>query len=513
MSRWPRSPSLGPIETLIAAVVPRVGAERLAHRLRADNLRAYDAAARGRRTEGWRAASSSADAEIGAAGAILRNRMRDLVRNNPLAANAVSTLVSNIVGGGIFPRAISDNPATNRRAMEAWSQFSDRCDADGRTNFGGMTALAVREMIEGGDCFALRRRRPANWRGLSVPLQVQLVEADHLDEAKFADSAGVRIEGGIEYDADGARAGYWLFPDHPGSRGGFRARSRASVRHEADAVIHLFERQRVQNRGVPWGAPVIRSLRDIDDWQAAELTRKKSEACLVGVVLGDDDDGGPGLTARDAEAGGMAVVDSSGNTLERLEPGLIAYARNGRDIKFNTPGQTGGVYEWNRVQWHYIAAGFRIPYALLTGDLSQTNFSSSRVGLSEFRRLIEAMQWGLVIPVFCQRYWDWAMEAAWTAGLIDRPDIPVEWDPPGFQSVNPLQDAQADAVEVRSGFASLPQIIAKRGYDPRDVLREQAEYLAEADGYGLVLDTDPRKVTKGGNSQAVQAGPDGQGGS
>ena len=32
------------------------------------------------------------------AGAILRNRMRDLVRNNPHAAKAVSAWVSNIVG-------------------------------------------------------------------------------------------------------------------------------------------------------------------------------------------------------------------------------------------------------------------------------------------------------------------------------------------------------------------------------------------------------------------------------
>ena len=34
-------------------------------------------------------------------------------------------------------------------------------------------------------------------------------------------------------------------------------------------------KQRTQARGVPWGAPVIRSLRDLDDYEVAELVRKK----------------------------------------------------------------------------------------------------------------------------------------------------------------------------------------------------------------------------------------------
>ena len=58
----------------------------------------------------------------------------------------------------------------------------------------------------------------------------------------------------------------------------------------AGAVAHLFERQRVQSRGVPWGAPAMRALRDLDDWQNAELVRKKTEACLVGIVFGADED-------------------------------------------------------------------------------------------------------------------------------------------------------------------------------------------------------------------------------
>lgn len=43
-------------------------------------------------------------------------------------------------------------------------------------------------------------------------------------------------------------------------------------------------------------------------------------------------------------------------------------------------------------------------------------------------------------------------ESAFAAGLIATPTIPVEWAPPKFDLVNPLQDATTDLLEVRSGL-------------------------------------------------------------
>ena len=72
------------IDRAIASVAPRTAARRVLARQTFETLaRGYDGAARGRRTEGWRAPGASADTEIGMAGTLLRNRMRDLVRNNP----------------------------------------------------------------------------------------------------------------------------------------------------------------------------------------------------------------------------------------------------------------------------------------------------------------------------------------------------------------------------------------------------------------------------------------------
>jgi lambda family phage portal protein len=271
----------------LAWIAPRRAASRYAAKVAIANLRrGYEAGGKTRVTEGWRGSNASADAEIAAAGPVLRDRSRDLVRNNALAAQAVQVLVNNIVGPGIRPRAASGNKALNKRVDALWRGFSANCDFYGHTDFHGLLNLAVREMVEAGDILALKITTPGV--GKSVPLKIQLREIDHLDTSRVQEITPGYIDQGIEFDISGRRTAYRMLADHPGGTGRFLRRRFESERIDASRVAHLFERQRVQSRGVPWGAPAMLALRDLGDWQAAELVRKKTEACLVGIVFGDD---------------------------------------------------------------------------------------------------------------------------------------------------------------------------------------------------------------------------------
>ena len=71
---------------------------------------AYDGAKSGRRTDGWMAAGGDANTEVGASLISLRNRSRDLLRNNPYASKAIAELVGNTVGTGIVPQAKTGTP-------------------------------------------------------------------------------------------------------------------------------------------------------------------------------------------------------------------------------------------------------------------------------------------------------------------------------------------------------------------------------------------------------------------
>ncbi|WP_336801710.1 phage portal protein [Kaistia sp. MMO-174] len=489
------------VDRAIGFVSPRAATRRVLQRAALDSLlggrRGYEGASQGRRTDGWRSANSSADAEVWAAGTILRDRMRDLVRNNPHAAKAIAVLATNIVGDGIVPRAKTGDDEKNKVINSLWERFSKTCDADGQLDFLGLQTLACREMLEGGEVLIRRRMRKLS-DGLPVPMQLQILEADLLDASRTSlYQDGTEVIQGVEFDKIGRRSKYWLFTQHPGNNFAFSVAGLTSKPVAARDILHVYEKQRTQVRGVPWGAPAMSTLRDLDEYEDAELMRKKIEACLVGVVTGGDElDMGVGIALEENQKPG--VYDADGTLVERFEPGMFLHARGGRDVKFNAPAATSGHEAYKRVTLRTVAAGFRVPYELISGDLAEVNYSSIRAGLVEFRRLVSSVQWQIFIPMFCQPVWDWFVQAAYFAGEIDTDQVPVEWSPPRFVSVDPFKDAMAALTEVRSGQRSLFDVIAETGRNPRDVLTEIAEANALLDQLGIKLDSDPRHTDKSG---------------
>lgn len=487
------------LDEAIGFFAPGVAVKRAKRRAQLSAFRDYAGAALGRHTDGWKARSTSADTEIYSGGRRLRDRARDLVRNNPHAAKAVSVFSTNLIGDGIMPRPDTGSDRRDKKIKRAFDRWCEQCDADGQLDFYGIQTLAVREMVEGGEVLARRRWRLSS-DGYTIPVQVQLLEADYLADWRHGLLPnGSREIQGVAFNAIGKRTGYWMCADHPGNNFGTGAGFAASFVPASD-IAHLYEKQRTQARGVSWFAPVVRRIRDADDWNFAEGIRKKIEASAVAFVTsGDDMD--QGLAA--STDGTPQIVDAAGNLIERFSPGLIGYLRGGKDVKFNAPATIGGVEEYNRVSARDVATGVRIPYELLSGDLSNVNFSSARVGIVEFRRFCSAVQWQIIVPMLLAPLWRWFCEAAFLAGEIDAIDIPVKWSMPKWEAIQPLQDAQADLILMRSGQRSPQDVIAARGYNPVDVLDEVAAWNAMLDAKKIVLDSDPRKTALKG---AIQSG-------
>ncbi len=182
---------------------------------------------------------------------------------------------------------------------------------------------------------------------------------------------------------------------------------------------------------------------------------------------------------------------------------MIEYLAPGKDVRFASPSAAGGYAEYMRVQLHAIAAGLGLTYELLTGDLTQVNYSSIRAGLIEFRRRMEALQWQLLVPGLCRPVWRRFVATAQAAGALPAGAVEAEWTAPRFEAVDPLKDVQADILAVRAGLMTLKEAIARQGYDPAQVLAEIAETNAALDLLGIVLDTDPRKATRTGQAKPL----------
>lgn len=489
------------LDRVIGWVAPEAGARRLKNRNIMEIMgRGYNAASPSRSRSSWQTPSTSADTEVGAAGKQLRNQMRDLVRNNPHAANAISVLVSHAIGDGIVPRA------KDKKVNELFKAWVDQCDADGQLDFYGIQGLAVRGMLESGDGIVRKRIRKAK-DGLKIPLQLQVMETDMIDASKHGALAnGNRAVQGIELNSIGKRRSYWMFDDHPGDNYVLSANNYKSSAIPADSIAHVYEKQRTQIRGTPWGTPAIDAVFSLTEYEVAEITRKRIEACSVGVVTAGEDDGLGMPTATDGEENSTGVYDADGAIVERFEPGMFLHVRGGKDIKFSQPSSTGGYDAYKDSMLHTIAAGFRVPHSLLSGRLDKVNYSSSKVGLQHFHKTMSALQWQFIIPMLCQPMWDWFIEAAYLAGEIDSMNHPVTWTPPKRYSADPGRDAAAALLEMRAGIKTLPETVSETGRGFEEVMQEHKESQETLDRLGLVFTSDPRHFSDAG--QIHQASSD-----
>jgi lambda family phage portal protein len=454
--------------------------------------RHYDAASSGRRTSNW--PQSGADANQANAPALskLRAVARDLRRNNPWARRGLQVIPNNTVGWGIVAKPDGDAPGF----LDAWNRWADTtaCDAEGRLTFYGMQRQIMEAVAGDGEILIRRRwRRPED--GFDLPFQLQVLEADYLDTTRDNETglAGGPIIQGVEYDKIGRRAAYWLYEAHPGSR--FAAPK--SYRYAASEVAHVFRADRPgQVRGVSWLAPVIVRLREFDEYEDATIMRHKIAALFAAFVT--DPQGDPALSAT-----GEVTTGTNGEPVETLEPGMIKYLAPGQTVEFGQPpvAQDGGFSER---ALRSIASGLGVTYEDLTGDYSRVNYSSGRLGWLAHWANVEDWRWNMLVPQFCDRVWGWAIEAAVVAGLMSSGDaLPATWTPPARPMIDPDKEGLAAMRRIRSGIATLPEVIREQGKDPDAHLAEIAAANKKLDALGIVLDSDPRNVTQAGQLQAA----------
>jgi lambda family phage portal protein len=481
------------VDRAVSLFSPAAGFKRLQFRraLAVAEAFNYEGAVRGRRTGGWITSNSDANRETEGSMVWLRDRARDLVRNNPYAAKALSELVGNQIGTGIMPRANTGNEKLDALVNEKFAKWAESSDADGQFDFYGLQWQAARAVAESGECIVrFRQRRLSD--GLDVPFQLQLLESDYLDHNKTMSLDGGTIIQGVQFDKIGRRAAYWLFGNHPGCltltnwQAGF-----ISKPVPAESVLHVYKKDRPgQVRGVTWFAPVMLKMRDLDEYEDAELVRKKIEACFAAFVVTPD-----GVFSNLTENSTDPVTNE---VTEFLEPGVIKRLKPGEDVRFGSPSNSAGYKDYRATQLGSIAAGLTLPYELLTGDMGAVNYSSFRGGMLGFRNTIEAYRWLCLIPQLLVPIWKRFIEMAFIAGEIPELNYGVRFTAPKFESVDPLKDAMAEKVSLRTGALTWPSMVASHGEDPEGQFGEIVEWNKKFDDAKVILDGDPRRTTDRG---------------
>lgn len=472
---------MGFFDNLIRAISPQAALKRQAAEFalqEVDAVRNYEAAKRGRRTRNWTAPDSGPNVSTVTSLSILRARSRDLARNNPWARKAIEVLKTNVIGTGIRPNF----QKKNARLVDSWRMWAEttECDFDGRMDFYGIQAMVMRNVAEAGECI-VRKRVDSSGK---FPIKLQVLESDFLDMNKdgVRTDSGNYIIAGIEYDPNGKRVAYWLHEVHP-TENRWQNWTAISNRVPVEDVIHVFRPDRPgQVRGVPFGASALLRLRDLDEYEDAQLVRQKIAACFSAFVT---------------STGEAAISGSNADQYDRLEPGTIQYLERGESVTFAAPPGAEGYGEYTKKVLQAIAAGFGVTYEAMTGDLTNVNFSSGRMGWLEFQRNVSDLQFGMIIPQLCHTAFDWFIQSAKLGGQVAASVTTpvVDWTPARREMIDPLKETQAIKEAIMIGIQPWQEAVREQGYDPQQVLEWLKEDQDNFDKYELKLTSDPRNAS------------------
>lgn len=476
------------IDRLVGFISPRAEFNRMRAKGQTEFLmRSYDAG-KTFDTDDWTSATKgSANSEISGAQAVLRDKGRDIVRNNPYAGRGLTAIVSNTVGAGLIPNIKGKNSLQTRRLNEAWREWGNTtlCDAEGKHNHYGLQALVMRSTVESGEVLALKE---INVVKDSAAHQLRIIESDQIasNQNSGLSKAIDRTVQGIRVDKYGRPVSYFLYESHPGDSSIF---STKVTEVSAARLCHIYRRDRPgQLRGVSWFHAVLRQLSDFNEYQQATLISKKVSACYAAFITSNNSNS----TLSNTD------LKTKRETEQMLSPGTTRYLDDGEEITFASPPAVDGYDEFCRQTLRAIASGLGITYEALTTDYSNVNFSSGRMGHIEFRRNVEMWRWGMLIPQFCEPSFQHFLEWCRIAKNIQTDGATCEWVPPAWSMIDPGKEIAAFVDSIRSGLTSYPKAVREQGYDPEELMAEIKDSNESLDKQGIILDSDPRKLTKAG---------------
>jgi lambda family phage portal protein len=471
--------------------------------------RAYEGAMVSRLTSDWVTSGTSADAEIDGSLIRLRNRSRQLCRDNPYARQAMRAIASNVIGRGIRMqgRVMMQrgggrlDQAINGRIEQAWQLWgrADRCHVAGKLSLPEMLRLAVRSVAESGEVFI--RVVPETFGRSRVPLGLEIIESDYCDEGKTGgpDASGNEWRMGVKVNRWGRPIAYEFRTRHPGDVTG--SVGYATTEIPASEIIHLFVSERPgQTRGTPWMAAAIKRLHHLAGYEESEVVRARATASLMGFIQ-----------SPEGELQGDDVYDA--DRVSTFEPGVFKYLAPGESVNVPQLNSPGNQFEpFLRAMLRAVSATIGCSYESISRDYSQTNYSSSRLSLLEEREEWRTLQdW--VIEHLLQPVFDRWLAAAVGAGELLLPGYElaperfeaVRWFPRGWAWVDPTKEVKAYEDAVRAGFKTQAQVVAEGGGDLEDLLVARAAEVDRAEQLGLQFTSNPADDMQAG---AINAQPD-----
>jgi lambda family phage portal protein len=417
-----------------------------------------------------------------------------LAENNGLIASIILQAVTAIVADGPSVRPNHPDPEVAKELLNRWNRFSELVDVEGTMSLGAYLTAVARAFFVDGESFTRLVANPD-----SMTLKLQLLTSDQVDSSKTLPTLSMtepRTIAGIEFAADGSRAGYWIFEVPPDSPWPSIA---PAVRIDAADILHVFEaRFAGQPRGLSPIAPVGQLAHNVDEMVEASVV-KMYVTSLLSMIIKDPSNqteyllGPNGVTTLDVDE-----INRLRSELV-LGQGSTLFLPPGADVSFPPSAEVSSAAEIMRTVARLVSAGVGVPHALATGDYSEINYSAGKVAMATFQRRVKAIQANHIVSQLLNQVWARFVLLEVLSGRLradDYESAPQNYTAtflwPGWPPLDELKTAKANTLNLAAKIKSREEIIAESGRDVADV-------NAEIEGDPLAAD-----VTASGQNIANQ---------
>ena len=452
------------------------------------NLRSYAGAQKGRLFADFFSNSKSADAELAPALRTLRDRSRELARNDSYVKRYLALLSANVVGTKgirLSCKARDDNGQLDlvgnqiiEREFARWCKKAN-CTVTGKLSFIDAQKLFIETLARDGECLVKHVKTKDNPFNYSI----QFIEADHLDE-ELTEIAGNnnKIRMGVECSPVGRPLAYHLFKNHPYDTDSYASPGQKYIRIPADEMIHAYMQERPEmTRGVPWTATAMDKIHTLNGYRQAELTASRLAACKMGFYVSP---GGDGYVGEDYEDTYSPIMEAEPGTFEQLPSGM--------DFKSFEPNHPTSAFDaFEKAILRGISSGLNISYHSLANDLSSVNYSSIRAGSLEDRAQFGVIQEFVVAHFIEPIFREW-LEMAMTTNQIPLPMTRFDkfadsatFIPRSWSYVDPQKEIQANILGLKSGQVTMADIQSAYGRDVEELFEQHDREKKLAEQYGV----------------------------
>lgn len=462
--------------------------------------RSYHAANTGRLFADFMSSSRSSDAELRSSLVLMRNRSRELGRDDVYVRRFFNLLKTNVVGdkGVTLQVKARNNDGSldvvgNTIIENEFIKFGlkGNCTPDGRMSWVDLQKYVIQAVARDGEAFIQVVRNRAFLHGVAFhPLEADLVDEQKNERLKN----GNEIRMGVEVDQYKRPVAYWVKQKHPGDYDFATISVNENKRVPADEIIHVFEPARAgQTRGEPWLAPAISQLKMLNAHREAELVASRMAASKMGFFTSDSGEDAP----ADDYDNSVPIIDA--------EPGTFHQLPNGVDFKPFDPSHPATAFsDFQKGILRGIASGLGVSYASLSNDLEGTSYSSIRQGALEERDAYRMMQQFMLDHFVIPAYAAWlrhVMEFGYInipATRFDKFFMATNFRPRGWQWVDPLKEVNAAVTAMHNGIMSMQDVSNQYGRDVEETFSQWERDKEMAAQFGLDLAFFPF----GGNAAA-----------